>query len=146
MEYLQSNKCTEGWQEDESREGMEEAEEPQYSALPGHMRHRAAQQALQNEERRTAGELTIENVKGLPAFLEHSFEVPTDHMSFTEAESSNNLAGDEQRKAGKGSRVEFLKGLNMCKQALRRAQRIGLEEAIAEIRAEQEEYFASVRD
>lgn len=82
-------------QADESREGMEEAGEPQYFALPRHMRHRAAQQALQNEERRTAAELTMEKVEGLLAFSEHSFEVPTDQMSFTEAESSKNLGGDE---------------------------------------------------
>lgn len=34
----------------------------------------------------------------------------------------------------------------MREQALRRAQRIGLEEAIAEVKAEHEEYFASLRE
>lgn len=133
-------------QAEERSEGVEEAGEPQYSALPGHMRHRAAQQALQNEQPRTTAEVTIENLEGLPAFSEHSFEVPSDHMSFTDPASSSELEeGEEDRKAVEDSRVAFLNSLNIREQALRRAQRIGLEEAIVEVKTEREEYLASLR-
>ena len=114
---------------------MEEAGEPQYAALPGHMRHRAAQEALQNEQPRTTAEFTIENLEGLSAFSEHSFEVPSDQMSFTHPGSSNDLEeGDEQRKEAEDNRVAFLNSLNIREQALRPAQRIGLEEAIVEVK------------
>lgn len=133
-------------QADGSREGMEEAREPQYSALPGHMRHRAAQQALQNELPRTTAEFTMENLERLPAFSEHSFEVPSDLMSVTDPPSSNDLEeGGKQRKAAKDGKVAFLKSLNIREQALHRAQRIGIEEAIVEVKAEREEYLAGLR-
>lgn len=126
-------------------EGAEEAEEPQYSALPGHMRHRAAQQGLQSEQPRTTAEVTIENLEGLPAFSEHSFEVPSDHMSLTDPASSSELEeGQEDRKAAEDGKVAFLNSLNIREQALRRGQMIGLEEAIMEVKTEREEYLASL--
>lgn len=127
-------------------EGMEEAGEPQYSALPGHMRHRAPQQALQDKQPRKSAEFTTNNLERLPALSDHSFEVPSDHMSFTDPASSSELGeGDEHRKAAEDSRVAFLKSLNIREQALHRAQRIGLKEAIVEVKAEREEYLASLR-
>ena len=132
-------------QADGSSEGMEEAGEPQYSALPGHMRRRAAQQAVQDEQPRTSAEFTTKNLERLPAFSDHSFEVRSDHMSFTDPASSSELEeGDEDRKAAEDSRVAFLKSLNIREQALHRAQRIGLEEAIVEVKAERGEYLASL--
>ena len=41
--------------------------------------------------------------------------------------------------------MAFLNSLNIREQALRRAQRIGLEEAIVEVKTEREEYLASLR-
>ncbi len=133
-------------QAERSSEGVEEAGEPQYSALPGHVRHRAAQQALQNEQPRTTAEFTTENLEGLPAFSEHSFEVPSDHMSLTDPASSSELEeGQEDRKAAEDSKMAFLNSLNIREQALRRGQRIGFEEAIMEVKTEREEYLAILR-
>lgn len=126
-------------------EDMERAEEPQHFALPGHMRDWVAEQALQNEQSRATAELTLENVEALAAFSEHSFEVPSDYMSLTDPESSAELeAGEEERKsAEKEGREVTLRSFNLREQALRRAREIGLDNALAEVKSEREEYLAS---
>lgn len=128
-------------------ENIERSEEPQHFALPGHMREWVAQQEVQNEHSKATAEFTTENVEALPAFSEHSFEVPSDHMSFTDPESSSELeAGEEDRKAAeKEEREVTLRSFNLREQALRRAYEIGLDEAIGEVKAEREEYLAGIR-
>ena len=65
-------------------------------------------------------------------------------MTLTDPESSLELQeGEDGRKAEKESRMAFLNSLNIREQALRRAQRIGLDEAIAEVEMERKDYLAS---
>ena len=118
--------------------------EPQHSALPGHMRQRATEPALPNDESRATAEVTAENVEALPAFSQNSFEVPSNYMTFTDPESSlEPEEGEEGNKAEKESRMAFLHSLNIREQALRRAQMLGLDEAIAEVEMERKKYLAS---
>lgn len=131
---------------EEIGEEMERAEEPQHFALPGHIRNWVAEQALQNEQSRATAELTAENVDALPAFSEHSFEVPSNHMSLTDPESSEEMEAGEEDKAAEMERREVtLRSFNHREQALRRAIEIGLDKALAEVNTELEEYLASVR-
>lgn len=106
-----------------------------------------AQQALRNEQFRATAEFTIDNVEALPAYSQHSFEVPSDHMSLTDAESSSELeAGEEDRKAAEEeSREAALRSFNHREQALRRANEIGLDRALAEVQTERERFLARVR-
>ena len=127
---------------------LERADEPQHFALPGHMRNWAAQQALQNEQSRARGEFTTENIEALPAFSDHSFEVPSDYITVSDPESSSELEdGEEDGKAAEKKRKEvILRSFNLREQALRRAKEIGLDKALAEVRGEREEYLARVRE
>lgn len=128
----------------ERSESMDTIREPQYAALPGHMRQRAVKPALQNNASRATAEVTAENIEALSAFSQNSFEVPSNYMTLTDPESSLELQeGEDGRKAEKESRMAFLNSLNIREQALRRAQRIGLDEAIAEVEMERKDYLAS---
>lgn len=108
-------------------------QEPQYSALPGHVRDRT-ESALQQGESRA--ELTARNVKAVPAFSQHSFEIPDDYQSFTDPASTAEGGGEE------GSREATLRSLHLREQALRRAGEIGLDRAMMEVNNEREEYLA----
>lgn len=113
---------------------MEGGQEPQYSALPGHVRHRAPP-ALQQGELR-AMELSGRNILAVPAFSQHSFEIPDDHQSFTDPASTAEGGAEEE------SREATLRSLHLREQALRRASEIGLDRAMMEVNNEREEYLA----
>lgn len=111
----------------------ESGQEPQHSALPGHVRHRT-QSALPEGESRA--EFTTRNVNAVPAFSQHSFEIPDDYYSFTDPASTAECGGDEE------SREATLRSLHLREQALRRAGEIGLDRAMMEVNNEREEYLA----
>lgn len=143
---LELTTMQEAMEEEGIGEEMEREEEPQHFALPGHIRNWVAEQVLQNEQSRATAELTAENVDGLPAFSEHSFEVPSNDMSLTDPESSEEMEGGEEDKAAEKERREvILRSFNHREQAVRRAMEIGLEKGLAEINTEREEYLASSR-
>lgn len=121
------------------REG---AQEPQYAALPGHVRH-GAQPALQQGESRTV-EFTAQNVQAVPAFSQNSFEIPDDHQSFTDPSSTADVGEEEEGEevAEEESRRATLCSIHLREQALRRAGEIGLAKAILEVNTEREEYLA----
>lgn len=96
-------------QEGERSESMDTIGEPHYAALPGHMRQRPIEPALQNDPFRATAEVTAENVEALSAFSQNSFEVPSNYMTLTDPESSLELhEGEDGRKAEKESRVVCL--------------------------------------
>ena len=97
-------------------EGMERAEEPQYSALPRHVRHGKAQAALQNHQ---------------------------SHMSLIDPVSSSELeGGEEDRKAAEGDSTQAtLHSMHIREHALRHAHEIGLHRAISQVKTEREKYL-----
>lgn len=111
----------------------EMGQERQYSALPGHVRHRT-QSAIQQGQSR--GEFTARNIMAVPAFSQHSFEIPDDYQSFTDPASAAEGGGEG------GSREATLRSLHLREQALRRAGEIGLDRAMMEVNNEREEYLA----
>lgn len=127
-------------QAERSNDGVEGAKEPQYAALPGHMRSRTVQPALQDGQGRATAEFTAENIDAVSAFSRHSFEVPSDQMSLTDPEMSSDM--EEREK----DREANLRNLHVREQTVRRVAQIGVEQALAEIESEREEYLASVSE